>query len=74
MQDTVDFGDGHRLTYALMASPTASAMSASFSNFTITVYVPVADIDAWAASDQASLGGEQALGEGDALSLRVEKD
>ena len=68
------FPDGRAFLYALESSPACVAPDASFSDSTISIRVPEADVLAWAATSQVSISGQQVLSDGGALSILVEKD
>jgi len=68
------FPGGRAFLYALESSPACVAADASFSDSTISIRVPEADVLAWAATSQVSISGQQVLSDGGALSILVEKD
>lgn len=61
------------LTYCLRTAKD-SEVSADFESGTLTVYLPPAEVAAWAGSDQISIFAEQRLEDSTALSLLIEKD
>lgn len=68
------FPDGRMFQYELESSPACVSPAAIFSDNTITIRVPESDVLAWAVSSQVSICGQQALSDGDALAILVEKD
>jgi hypothetical protein len=78
--ETTDFGGGGRLTYAVEAQEDQRQPGARLSNggagseVEVLVRLPAAQVRAWAAGDDEGLYGEETVGEGERLSLAVEKD
>jgi len=72
--ETIHFGPGAALTYALEHADGVPALQASFEGTTIVVRMPSAMARSWAQTDQVSLVGTQPLGGQAALSVLVEKD
>ena len=68
------FPGGRDLGYVVESSPASVTPGAVLSDSTVTVRLPETIVLAWANSEQVSIVGEQRLGEGDTLSILVEKD
>lgn len=69
----VHFPAGAALAYALCQDAHAAGLEAAFADGVVTVTVPAALAQTWAASDRVALSGEQPLAEG-VLRILVEKD
>jgi hypothetical protein len=69
----ISFPGGARLDYAVEASDSARP-EVRFDETAIVVHVPGPLLRQWAESEEVSIRGEQALGDGDELSILVEKD
>jgi hypothetical protein len=74
VRDTIHFGDGVGLSYALESDADARAPRASYAADRISVVLPEATMRRWADSNQVSIEGEQALDGGETLRILVEKD
>ena len=73
--DTIEFGAGSTLSYALRADPTTDTPSASLDARGIVVRVPAAQVTRWVGDESmVSIRAEQGLGEQSLLSILVEKD
>lgn len=68
------FPGGRSFVYEVESSPASVTPAAHFSENRLTVRLPETVVLAWATSQQVSMAGEQRLGNGDVLSLLVEKD
>lgn len=73
VENSVEFGPGSALVYRLEAGP-AVAPAADFADGRIVVTLPAGQVARWAATDEVSIRGEQALAGGAALDILVEKD
>ena len=73
VEDAVAFGPTQRLSYALVAAD-VSVPSATFDQAAIIVSIPHAQLHAWATSDDVGIEAQQSIGNGQALSILVEKD
>ena len=73
VEDAIDFGAAQRLSYALVAGDVATP-SAHFSGAEIVVTIPRAQLRAWAIEETVGIEAEQDLGNGQTLSILVEKD
>ena|SRR5687767_10134974 len=62
------------LTYSLIMSDAVDTISAKFENGKISVLIPKAAAQHWVSSETVGLENEQALGEGDKLTILIEKD
>lgn len=71
VEDSVSFGAGARLTYAIAHG---AALGATLSGARIEVSVPADAARAWAASEAVSLEGTQPGDDGRTLRILVEKD
>ena len=74
VRDTVHFGGGIGLSYALESDSRAREPRARFADGTIAVVLPAAIAQRGAASDQVSIEGEQAIDGPEPLRILVEKD
>ncbi len=68
------FPGGRSFTYVVESSPASVAPAAIFSNNVVTVRLPETSVQAWAASEQVSIDGDQRLDDGSMLTVLVEKD
>jgi hypothetical protein len=74
VRDTVHFGGGVGLTYALESDARAREPRARFADGTIAVVLPASVVQRWAGSDQVSIEGQQATDGPEPLRILVEKD
>ncbi len=74
VSETIDFGAGARLTYALARTEDGDQPRVRFADGTITASIPAATVAEWVSTEAAAIGGEQPLGGGDVLTILVEKD
>lgn len=74
LRATVRFPGDTRFEYVLESSPASVTASAQFSDGTIHVVLPESKVIKWAESDVVAIECEQAVGNGDVLTLLVEKD
>jgi len=63
-----------RFTYSLCAAPDAADVSATFADRRVVVRVPRRMIHQWATTDQVGIEALQHTGDGDGLSIVIEKD
>ena len=63
-----------RLVYRLVASPQATAITASFESNTLTVEIPGDQARSWALGGEIGLEARQALEPGESLRILIEKD
>lgn len=68
------FPGSRTFQYRVESSPASVSPTALFSDNTVTVRCPEADVLLWAKTDQVSLSGEQTLDDGEKLTILVEKD
>ena len=68
------FGLGRSMTYMLRAARDARAISARYWGDTVTVCVPMSVAQGWGAGDDVALSDEQPVGDGQWLSILIEKD
>ena len=73
VEDAVAFGPTQCLSYALVAAD-VSVPSATFDQAAIVVSIPHEQLHAWATSDDVGIEAQQSIGNGQALSILVEKD
>ena len=71
---TTGFADGINFSYGVESSGECKRPAATFANNSIVVRLPEATVKGWADSEQVSINGEQPLGNGEVLSILVEKD
>lgn len=74
VEATTPFGNGVRFRYALEVSAEVDRLTAQMEGGRIAVYVPDALAETWMQTDRVGLEAEQAIEEGAALRLLVEKD
>jgi len=74
VRDTIRFGGGVGLSYALESDAAAREPRARYAKNLISVVLPAATVQRWAGSNEVSIEGEQALGDGQTLRILVEKD
>src|SRR4029453_15203731 len=74
VRDTVHFGGGVGLTYALESDSSAREPRAAFGDGTIPVLLPAAVVQRWAGSNQVSIEGRQAIDGPEPLRILIEKD
>lgn len=60
--------------YALKKTETSDALSATYSDHTITVFMPETFLNGWAENDIISIKGNMPIGNDESLFLLVEKD
>ena len=68
------FPGSRKLHYRVESSPASVRAAAFFSDNTLTVRLPEAEVVAWATTDQVSIRDEQTLDDGECLQILVEKD
>ena len=68
------FPGSHSFDYVLESSPATVKPEAHMSSNVLTVRVPQLDIAGWADSDKISIAAKQDLGDGEELTILVEKD
>jgi len=68
------FPGSRKLDYRVESSPASVRAAAFFSDNTLTVRLPEADVVAWATTEQVAMEDEQTLDDGDSLKILVEKD
>lgn len=68
------FPGGRTFTYSVESSPASVAPSACYAADGMVVRLPESLVLSWAATEQVSLEGEQALDGGRVLKILVEKD
>jgi hypothetical protein len=71
---STSFPGSRKLHYRVESSPASVRPAAFFSDNTLTVRLPEAEVIAWATTDQVSMRDEQTLDDGDSLQILVEKD
>lgn len=74
VRETVSFGGGTRLTYALVRGAHDSEPTATLRDNALTVQLPAATIEEWVRTDRVSIRTTQRLDDGGDLQLLVEKD
>lgn len=72
-QDSVRFAPGSALTYRVQVVP-EGRIAAELADGAVTVTLPRADVERWAAPGEVSIRGEQPIGAGETLTILVEKD
>jgi hypothetical protein len=74
VEERTRFPGGVALVYRLRAAKEATQVGATFAGGVVDVTMPKAMVAEWAGTEQVSLSGDQALGDGGSLRLLVEKD
>jgi hypothetical protein len=74
VRETIEFGHGVGLTYALESDGSVREPIARYARNVIAVVLPAAAVQRWAASDEVAIEAEQALEGGESLRILVEKD
>ena len=74
VEQSIRFGPGSVMTYAIEHDASFNEVHASFEESTVTVRVPTASAQAWVDTDEVSIRGEQPLDGNTQLSLLIEKD
>ena len=76
VEDRIEFGfePEQFLTYAVVAEKRAPEVFAKFENGQISIIIPQAAAEKWAASDDAGICAEQNLSTDRTLRIAVEKD
>jgi hypothetical protein len=76
VRDGIAFGpaSAERLGYALIATDDATVTFARLTGTSVEVFVPRAIASEWAASETVGFEVKQPIGEGDPLTILVEKD
>lgn len=73
LRETLNFGGGTVLTYALVPSG-STAVVAHFVDAAIVVDVPAQQLQPWADGDEVGIYEQIALEAGETLSIAIEKD
>ena len=73
VEESVTFGPGVSLTYAIACREVPSPVAA-FDGTKIVVSCPPALVSSWARSEEVGFEAEQSVGEGKVLRILVEKD
>ena len=71
---STSFPGSRKLHYRVESSPASVRAAAFFSDNTLTVRLPEAEVIAWATTDRVSMQDEQTLDDGECLQILVEKD
>ncbi len=71
---STNFPASRAFRYVVESSPASVTPAAFLSDNVLTVRLPESTVLAWATTEQVSIAGEQSLGDGDKLSILVEKD
>jgi len=74
VEDSVHFGHGECLTYALESLSDLPGPRAAYRGGSLRVQIPSAAATEWSTTDRVGVSGEQPLGNGKHLSILVEKD
>lgn len=70
----VSFPGGAGLDYTIESSTVTARPAALFSEGTLAVLLPDAEVKQWASTEQVSIAAEELLDDGDHLNILVEKD
>ena len=73
ISDEVHFGP-NSLRYSLRMSSDSESIRSSFEDNEISVFIPEPAANAWANGDGVGLEAEQPIGNGEMLSILIEKD
>lgn len=74
VEEAVEFGPGVSLSYLLEACSKVEAPRAVFQNGELRIQMPLSAVQEWITTDRVGVSGEQSLGSGKHLSIRIEKD
>lgn len=74
ISETIEFGRSAFLRYTLVVSPEADRVAAHFRGNEIAIIVPETIARDWTSSNEVGFDAEQALADGDSLTILVEKD
>ena len=74
VEDSVHFGRGAALVYALESAPDSGSARAVFDNGAIRIIVPALAARRWAITAEVGITGEQALDDHGRLTIVIEKD
>lgn len=74
ISDTIEFGGLSFLRYSLVRSPGTATVCANLQGREISISVPESIASDWTSGDQVGFESEQPLGDGESLSILVEKD
>lgn len=76
VEDRIEFGaePSQSLTYAVIAESLAEKVSAKFEDGRVSIIIPRAAAEKWAASEENGISAEQDLSTGKTLRIAVEKD
>lgn len=73
-EDSVQFGSGSSFSYAIECSTKLQAPEAVFGNGSLVIRVPYQTGTEWATTDRVGISADQALHDGQRLSILIEKD
>ena len=74
ISDAIEFGSSGFLKYSLVRSPGISKVAATLHGNDIAISVPEDVARNWTSSDEVGFESEQPIGDGESLSIIVEKD
>lgn len=74
VSETLEFGPSSFLRYTLRTSPQAEKPFARMNGSEISIEVPETLAKEWASTEMVGFDAEQSIGEGEMLSILVEKD
>ena len=74
VRDRIQFDAANGLTYGIETSAEIDTPRAVFDGASVTVLLPTAQVEAWADPEAVSLQGSQPIGDGEDLTILVEKD
>lgn len=72
--DEICFGLGQKLSFKLLKSEQHTQLTASFTDHTIYVHIPLPMAENWAQTELIGLENYQKLPKGDQLKILIEKD
>jgi hypothetical protein len=73
VEDAVEFGSGERLTYKIVVAR-ANRVHAAYEDGQLRVILPNSTASRWSKPDEVSVRDEQDVGDGETLTILLEKD
>jgi len=74
LEETIEFVPGAALAFSLESLSSVPAPRAQYQNGALKIQVPSSLANAWVASDEVGMQGEQPIANGKRLAILIEKD
>ena len=74
LEEAIEFAPGATLTFALESLSSVREPSAKYERGALKIQVPASLANAWVASDQVGMEGQQSIANGKRLTILIEKD